>query len=273
MKYSFYSKKAILEVFKTYNGVLQKRLGQNFFIDPNYVEKIFDIILKKIPKKVTLLEIGPGLGALSHLLKDEYDLYCVEIDPLLCKVLHQHYPEIHLFNTDILKFFQETKENKFSYIVGNLPYYITTEILIKVLHLNHKKPIKSIFLVQKEYAEKLLEKNNSISIYVHNFATINKIFSVPKESFFPMPKVESTLIELDFYPEPKCDHVILEKILRMSFRGKRKKIQNSWKMGEALISYETLYQKAEILGINLNLRAEQIQPSIFYELALQIQKA
>lgn len=270
MKFSFYSKKAILEVFQHHKGSLQKRLGQNFLIDPNYVEKILQIILQEIPNNERVLEIGPGLGVLTHCFKDYYQLFCVEIDPILCKVLHEHYPQIQVLNMDILKFLDEEK-NHFLYFVGNLPYYITTEILIKILHLRDK-PIKSIFLIQKEYAEKLLKNNNSISIYVHNFAKVNKILSIPKESFFPIPKVESTLIMFNFYQEPKCDPNILEKILRMSFRGKRKKIQNSWKMGEAFIPYETLYKCAQILEIDVNLRAEQIEPSLFYELALKVSK-
>lgn len=270
MKFLFYSPQMILEEIKKNQGSIQKRLGQNFLIDPNYVEKIFQTILEKIPEKELVLEIGPGLGALTHKLKEIYNLHCVEIDPILVKILKENYRDLLIFNLDILDFLDHQKENLYSFFVGNLPYYITTDILVKILLLRFRKPKRCIFLVQKEYAQKLLERNNSISIFVHNFAEVRKIFSVPKESFFPKPKVDSTLIELEFFLKEKSNPLILEKILRMSFRSKRKKLINSWNKGEKYIPFDLLLEFSNKIHLNTELRPEQIPKEKFYELANSI---
>ncbi|MFN3603405.1 MAG: 16S rRNA (adenine(1518)-N(6)/adenine(1519)-N(6))-dimethyltransferase RsmA [Leptonema sp. (in: bacteria)] len=270
MKYPFYSPRVILEVLKESKGSIQKKLGQNFLIDPNYIEKISNAIRERIPNKADVLEIGPGLGALSHKLIENYNLYCVEIDPILTKILKNILSDINVVNLDILEYLDKNKENEFLYFVGNLPYYITTDILVKVIQLKNQTPKKCIFLVQKEYADKLLEKGNSISIFIHNFAEVNRILKVPKSSFFPKPKVESALIELNLFEKEKCDALVLEKVLRMSFRGKRKKMINSWLMGEEILPIPILVAASQLLGIDINLRAEEIDPNLYYQLAQKI---
>ncbi len=219
MEFPFYSKNKILEVLKNNNANIRKSLGQNFLIDPNYINKITSYIQNKILEK-HLLEIGPGLGALTHFLINTYFLEVVEIDRVLCKILEMQYNnKIKIYNMDILEFIKIGHLKNYSGIIGNLPYYITTDILINVLK-NMKKPGICIFLVQKEYGEKLLENNNSISIYIHNFGECNKILNVPPNAFFPVPKVESVLIEFNIYDTPICK---FRKIIKNEFSFKKKK--------------------------------------------------
>lgn len=269
MEYSFFSKTAIINELKKNNANIRKSLGQNFLIDPNYVKKIINEILKSIPKEKNILEIGPGLGALTFYLSQYYKLEVIEIDKVFCKILNETYNDnIVIHNIDYLEFIKVKPLNQYKYIVGNLPYYITTDIIIEtVRHINDGI---CIFLVQKEYAEKLLENNNSISIFLQNFGYIEKLFVVPRNVFFPVPQVESMLIKIQLYLEPVSNPQILEKILRMSFRQKRKKIINSWQNGEQLISIETLINYSKKINFDYNKRAEEISKEQFYELVNEI---
>jgi len=264
MEYSYLSKYKIIETLKEKNAHIRKSLGQNFLVDPNYINKIINFIKESIPKNSKVLEIGPGLGAITHLLIHYYNVEVVEIDAVLCEILKQSY-SIKIYNIDILKFIKEHSLKDFNYVVGNLPYYITTDIIINTLN-SLQKPSICIFLVQKEYAQKLFEENNSISIYVHNFAKIKKLTLIPKNAFYPIPKVDSMLIQFNLLEKPYCNPKILEKILRMSFRGKRKKIINSWEMGEELINILLLKEKSQILSLDFSKRAEELPKEFFYQL-------
>jgi 16S rRNA (adenine1518-N6/adenine1519-N6)-dimethyltransferase len=271
MDYPFLSKTKILDTLKQKNANIRKSLGQNFLIDPNYIIKIVEAIQLSIPQYSRILEIGPGFGALTFHLKNHYDLVLVEIDRVLCEILKEYFPEQSIHQIDILEYIQNYSLNDFNFIIGNLPYYITTDIIINTIK-SMKKPGICIFLVQKEYAEKLLEENNSISIYLNNFSKISKLFSIPKNAFFPIPQVESMLIKLEVFRETKCNPELLEKILRMSFRSKRKKMINSWQKGDELISISLLREKAEIISLDLTKRAEEIPKEAFYQLVNLISK-
>jgi len=271
MDYPFLSKAKIIDTLKQKNAHIRKSLGQNFLIDPNYIAKIVDAILSNIPHHSRVLEIGPGLGALTFHLKENYQLVLVEIDRILCEILKEYFPEQFIYQMDILEYIQHYSLNDFDYIIGNLPYYLTTDIIINTIKAM-RKPSICIFLVQKEYAEKLIEENNSISIYLNNFSRISKLFSIPKNAFFPIPKVESMLIKLEVFQETKCNPELLEKILRMSFRSKRKKIINSWQKGNELIPISLLKKKAEIISFDFTKRAEEIPKETFYQLVNLISK-
>ncbi|MCS7205477.1 MAG: 16S rRNA (adenine(1518)-N(6)/adenine(1519)-N(6))-dimethyltransferase RsmA [Leptospiraceae bacterium] len=273
MKFPFYSVTRILEEIKKRKGNIRKSLGQNFLIDPNYVEKIYQIIIKEIPKGSLLLEIGPGLGALTHKLLFDYQMHLVEIDPLLCDILKSEIiknESVILNNQDILIYLKENP-SKYEFLIGNLPYYITTDIFTNCVQYA-KKPAKLIFLVQKEYADKLIMKNNSISIYLHNYGRIERFFSIPKESFYPKPEVHSSLILFELWEKTYSDPEVLQKVLRMSFRGKRKKLINSWKMAEEFISISLLKEGAKELSIDIEKRAEDIDFRLFYELVNYVVK-
>ncbi len=271
MDYPFLSKAKIIDTLKQRNANIRKSLGQNFLIDPNYITKIVEAILSNIPNHSRILEIGPGLGSLTFHLKNYYDLVLVEIDRVYCEILKEHFPKQRIYQMDFLEFVQQYSLNDFDSIIGNLPYYITTDIIINTVK-SIKKPGICIFLVQKEYAEKLLEDNNSISIYLNNFSKISKLFYVPKNAFFPIPKVESMLIKLEVYPKTKCNPELLEKLLRMSFRAKRKKIINSWQKGEELVPISLLKEKADLISFDFTKRAEEIPKESFYQLTNLISK-
>ncbi|GIX42616.1 MAG: 16S rRNA (adenine(1518)-N(6)/adenine(1519)-N(6)) -dimethyltransferase [Leptospiraceae bacterium] len=266
MEYPFLSKNKIIETLKQHNANIRKSLGQNFLIDPNYIKKIVSYIKENIPEKSSILEIGPGLGAITFPLMPYYNLTLIEIDPVFYKILKDYLNPIIIYNMDILDYIDQFSLNEFSYVIGNLPYYITTDIIIKTLK-TIKKPSICIFLVQKEYAEKLLEENNSISIYVHNFSRVSKCTNVPPNAFFPVPRVESMLIKIEVFEKPQSNPDILEKILRMSFRSKRKKILNSWQKGIELIPVSLLKEKANTISFDFTKRAEEISKELYYKLA------
>lgn len=274
MHYPFYSKKAILETIQNFGGNIRKSLGQHFLIDPNYVEKIVKIIRASIPEGSTILEIGPGLGAITHRLMEHYRLILVEIDPVLTGILKEYilnYAQLdcQLLQEDILEYFQKNS-GTYSYIAGNLPYYITTEIFMEITKRLQPEGL-GFFMIQKEYAGKILDKKSSLSIYLHNHGEIKRLFSLPAGCFFPEPEVESSFIVFKKHTQPLSPTEILEKILRMSFRNKRKKIINSWKMGEALLPLEVLISTAKKLDIDLEKRAEDIPMETYYRFAREIE--
>lgn len=269
MEYPFFSKVAILDVLKKNQAGIRKSLGQNFLIDPNYVNKIIHEVQKSIPVGNSILEIGPGLGVLTFHLLRYYKTEVVEIDSVFCKILQELYKDyIKIHNIDYLKFIQENKLEFYHYIVGNLPYYITTDILVQTVR--NLKDGLCIFLVQKEYAEKLIQDNHSIAIYVQNFGNIEPLFIVPKSVFFPKPKVDSMLIRIKTHPYPKSHPETLEKILRMSFRQRRKKIINSWQKGEELVNREILISLSKKIQFDFNKRAEEISKEQYYALTNEI---
>ncbi len=266
-KFPYYNKMQIINSLKSRNGAIRNSLGQNFLIDPNYVRKIIEIIKTYIPENQKILEIGPGFGVLTYHLQEKYFIDCVEIDPIICNILNENIinkKKTNLYNLDILKYIEEIGNEFYRYVIGNIPYYITTEIIIQI---SRKRPDFSFFLIQKEYADKLKSLNNSISIFIHNLASVRSFFKIPEKAFFPVPKVKSSFILVEYKKNPESPVKILEKILRMSFRSKRKKIINSWSNGEQVLNYKDMVYIANRVHFDYNKRAEEIPYYKFYELA------
>ena len=250
----------------------KKSLGQNFLIEKNIIKKIVN--LAYINKK-NVLEIGPGKGYLTDeiLKKKPKNLILIEKDYNLAKYLKEKYSAVKtvtVINNDILKFDLTSLLKRKLSILGNLPYNISSQILIKVL--KEEKIINNldnlIFMFQKELGEKIISKFPSkhygrLSIITSFKLKIIKKFLVSPNCFFPKPKVTSMVIH--FKPYKNKSFYIknlsnLEKVTNILFSNKRKMINKNLKK---ILNDKNL---KKISGLNQNLRAENISPNIFYKI-------
>lgn len=259
-------------LMKKYNIVANKNYGQNFLIDENVIDKIIESA--DISKKDLIIEIGPGLGSLtSKLLENAGKVICIEIDKKMLDILHDRfflYDNFELINDDILKvnLKEIIEKNHSSFknvkIVANLPYYITTPIIMKLL--DDRLDIYSItVMVQKEIAERLTDipggKNCGAITYAINYFTDPKlIFNVSKTSFVPSPKVDSSVINLRILESPRVfpkDEKLFFKIIKLAFLQKRKTLVNALNTGE-FGDKNNLENMLENLNIDKQIRGEKL---------------
>ena len=250
----------------------KKSLGQNFLIDKNIIKKIVN--LSKIKNK-NIIEIGPGRGALTEeiLKRKPETLIIIEKDFDLAKELKIKYKNEHsikIYNNDILKFNIEKFISKDTVIFGNLPYNISSQILIKILNFKKWPPKFNdlIFMFQKELGEKIISQFPSsnygrISIISNLRLGIIKKFLVSPNCFFPKPKINSMVIHFqpkyqNFYNIKKISN--LEKVTNILFSNKRKMINKNIKK---LLNKDKI---AKISNLNVNLRPADISPEIYYKI-------
>ena len=255
----------------------KKSLGQNFLIDHNILKKISSLI--KIEDK-SILEIGPGTGNLtSYILKNNpKKLLVVEKDKLLVNHLKKKFEnKIIIINDDILKINEKKLYNERLIVFGNLPYNISTEILAKwIINLDNKNFWFEtlILMFQKEVADRILSKFNSsnygrLTILANWKLEINKICDIKPGSFFPKPKVDSSLLSFKpkkvFYEfkNPKN----LEKITRIFFNQRRKKIKTPFN-----ILFKGNLNVLNRLNLDLNLRPHNLSQDIYYKLTDEFEK-
>ena len=251
----------------------KKSLGQNFLIDHNIVRKIINLV--KVSNK-NVLEIGPGKGALTdEIIKNNpKSLTLIEKDLSICKDLQTKYKKnnnIKIFNKDFLKFNIEKKLKEKTIVFGNLPYNISSQILVKILKFRIWPPKYNnlIFMFQKELGEKIVGKYltsdySRLSIITNYRLDVVKKFDVSSNSFFPKPKITSMVIQ--FKPAKKKNFKIkriesLEKITNVLFSNKRKMINKNIKK---ILSDKKIN---EIKNLNLKKRPSEIQPEIYYKIA------
>lgn len=210
-----------------------KKWGQNFLIDVNIIQFIVSFVPKI--ENCTLVEIGPGLGSLTHLLADLYqEFHIFEIDPIYIQFLKtQNFiqnNQVTIHEGDVLKNYSNL-QHKTLYIVGNLPYYITSDILSMIL--KQSPQLKGgIFMVQREFAERLCKEISSFSVFASFFGKFKILKNVNPRCFYPAPQAESSIIQ--FTPNSKSNlepiHIeLVELVLRTFFWGKRKPIFSSIK--------------------------------------------
>ena len=259
-------------IMKKYNITANKNYGQNFLIDENIVNDI--ITGAQVNKDDLIIEIGPGLGTLTSLLLEKAGkVICVELDKKMINVLKERfilYNNFELLNNDILKvdlnrLISESKTNlKNVKVVANLPYYITTPIIMKLLE--DKLDLTSItVMVQKEVAERLAGINGgkeigSITYSINYYTNPEIIINVPRNSFIPAPNVDSAVIKFDILKEPKIkvsNEELFFKVIKFSFLQKRKTLINSLS-NSGLVSKESLEKILNDLNIDLKIRAEQL---------------
>ena len=251
---------------------LKKSLGQNFLIDKNIINKIIN---SSVIKNRDIVEIGPGEGALTKeiLKRKPKSLILIEKDNFLANNLKKDYLEnklVKIVNNDILKFNLESVLKKNSLIIGNLPYNISSQILVKILKFKNWPPkFKDlIFMFQKELGDKIIGKYLSpfygrLSIITNYRLKIINSFLVSRNCFFPKPKVTSQVIH--FQPIKKAGVKIrnienLEKITNIIFSNKRKMINKNIKK---IINTKKI---KKISGLDLNLRPTDLKPDLFYKI-------
>lgn len=257
---------------------LKKKFGQNFIIDENIINKIIDN--SKIDKDTLVIEIGPGAGSLTYkLARVAKNVLCYEIDTTLKDILNDNlkeYDNVSIIFNDFLK--SNVKEDlknfeyKTVYVVANLPYYITTPIIMKII--DDKIPVdKMVVMVQKEVGDRFKadvgsKDYNSLSIYLNYYYDVKKVMDVSKNVFLPKPKVDSIVVE--FIKKEKTLDVnnldVFFKLVRDSFTQKRKTLRNNLKR-YPLDEIEEVLNKH---NMDLTIRAEQVSSKIFAEIANKI---
>ncbi len=268
-----------------YNITANKNYGQNFLIDENVVNGIIE--QAQVSRNDLVIEIGPGLGTLtSSLLDYAGKVICIELDTNMLKILNDRfglYNNFELINNDVLKvdlhnLISKNSNFKKVKVVANLPYYITTPIIMKLLE--DKLNLTSItVMVQKEVAERLTEtpggKNTGSITYSINYYTNAKtILEVPKTSFIPSPKVDSSVIKLDVLDNPKIkvlNEEIFFKIVKCAFMQKRKTLINSLS-NSGISNKEILENILTELNIDTRIRAEQLTLEQFGMLSDKLSK-
>ena len=215
----------------------RKRLGQNFLVHEHVLEAIVDLLALKTDDLV--LEIGPGLGALTRRLVDRAaGVWAVEVDPFLIQRLQESdltaHPKFHLISGDILKVpLAEILPKHRIKLIGNLPYSISTPVLFRVLEL--RAYFSSIVLmVQKEVADRIAsapgaKTYGTLSVWCQIHGQVTKKLQVSPEAFFPQPKVRSTVLKMELYPRPRIpleEMTVLRGLLRAAFGQRRKTLGN-----------------------------------------------
>ena len=273
---------ATKEIINKYSFAFQKKFGQNFLIDSNVLESI--IRGAEITKDDFVLEIGPGIGTMTqYLCEAARQVVAVEIDKMLIPILEDtlsEYDNVEVINQDVLKvdiksLAEEKNNGKPIKVVANLPYYITTPIIMGLFESG--VPIDSItIMVQKEVADRMQTVPGSkdygaLSLAVQYYATAKVILNVSATCFMPRPNVDSAVIKLTRHKEPTvnvADEKLMFKIIRASFNQRRKTLVNGLKNSPELsFSKEQIVKAIEKIGKPETIRGEALTLEEFAELA------
>lgn len=252
---------------------LKKSLGQNFLTDVNIVRKIVNTA--NVDENTSVIEIGPGIGALTEILLEQAnDVTAVEIDQRLIPILEQTFSEenFQVINQDFLNIKPEelqslVQKDKVK-VVANLPYYITTAIITKIL-LEMPFIDELYIMVQKEVAERIAadsrtKKYNSLSVFCQTISEVNYEFTVKKTVFDPVPKIDSAIISFK-RKEHNVNILEFEKFVQNAFKQKRKTLVNNLNATYGL-SKQDIITFLEENEIKTNIRSEEISVSEFQEL-------
>ena len=260
------------QVLQKYGFRFQKKFGQNFLIDGHVLDRIVEA--SGITKEDTVLEIGPGIGTMTqYLAKSAGQVIAVEIDKNLIPILEDtlsEYGNVKVINADILKtdiaaLAETCNGGRALKVVANLPYYITTPIVMALLE--GKAPIESItIMVQKEVADRMQcgpgsKDYGALSLAVQYYAKPEVVANVPPNCFMPRPGVGSAVIRLTLYPEPVV-RVKSEKklfaVIRASFNQRRKTLVNGLAGGGLSLTKEDVAKALAAMGLPENVRGETL---------------
>lgn len=267
-----YSPSTIKDIMNRYGFKFSKKLGQNFLIDGNIISNICDN--SEVSENDEIIEIGPGIGVLSYeLCKRAKKVVAIELDKTLIPVLNENLEEFDNFKLiqgDVLKIdleslIAEEFEGKSIKIVANLPYYITTPIIMKLLE--EKLAIdKIVVMVQKEVADRFASKPGSksygaITIAVNYYADVRTVVNVPSTVFMPRPNVDSAVIMLDILKKPRvevADEQLMFKLIKSSFGQRRKTILNALSSMDMGLEKEEIKEVLESSGFDPRIRGEKL---------------
>ncbi len=274
--------KNTIEVLQKYNFTFQKKFGQNFLIDTRVLERI--ISEAKIGQDDMVLEIGPGIGTMTqYLCESAREVIAVEIDQNLIPILEdtlKEYDNVTVINEDILKLdinkiVEEKNGNRPIKVVANLPYYITTPIIMGLFE--NKVNVDSItIMVQKEVADRMQSGPGSkdygaLSLAVQYYSKPEIVANVPPNCFMPRPNVSSAVIRLKKHEQPFVevkDEKLMFKIIRASFNQRRKTLTNGIKNSPELsFSKEQVAEALGAMGLNENIRGEALTLSQFAKIS------
>mgnify|MGYP002853389200 CR=1 FL=1 len=272
-------------IMNKYGITANKAYGQNFLIDEDAVSSIVE--KAEVNKDDLIIEIGPGLGTLTYLLLERAGkVISIELDPNMIKILNDRfslYENFELINEDILKvdlnkLINDNSNYKHVKVVANLPYYITTPIIMKLLE--SKYDLESItVMVQKEVALRLTDtpggdETGAITYSINYYTSPALVLDVSKESFMPVPKVDSSVIKLTLLKEPPVkvkDEKFFFKVIKCAFLQKRKTLVNSLSNNK-VASKDELESILEKLNIDLKIRAEKLSLEDFASLSNMLYK-
>ncbi|MCM8778628.1 MAG: 16S rRNA (adenine(1518)-N(6)/adenine(1519)-N(6))-dimethyltransferase RsmA [Candidatus Omnitrophica bacterium] len=267
----------LTKLLELYNLSPKKFLGQHFLIDKNIQEKI--IANCQISNEDVVLEIGPGLGALTEeLCRKAKFVYAIEKDELFCNLLKERFKlfkNLRIINDDILKFRlppQESPKHRLK-VIGNLPYYISTPILTYLL--KNRQHISSIYIsLQKELAQRIIARPGSknygaLTIFVNFYTKPEILFPIKRTCFYPRPEVDSCFLRIKILIKPKVNKQfenLFFSIVRLTFQKRRKKILNALlksKLGLKKEEWERIFKD---IGIQPQRRPENLSIEDFFNL-------
>lgn len=265
--------KNTIEILQKYNFNFQKKFGQNFLINTGVLEDIIDAA--EVTDEDMVLEIGPGIGTMTqYLCENAGQVIAVEIDTNLIPILKDTlsaYDNVRIINDDILKvdineLAREYNNGRPIKVVANLPYYITTPIIMGLFESH--VPIESItVMVQKEVADRMqagpgTKDYGALSLAVQYYSKPQIVVNVPPSCFMPQPKVGSTVISLRRHQQPVVqveDEKLMFKVIRASFNQRRKTLANGLNnYGGINLTKEQIQQSIEELGVPVNIRGEAL---------------
>lgn len=285
--YHLINPKNTIQVLKEYDIHFQKKYGQNFLIDSHVMNKI--IRAADITKDDFVLEIGPGIGTMTQFLcESAREVLAVEIDKKLIPVLEDtlgRYDNVRIINGDILKqdigkIVKEYNDGRPIKIAANLPYYITTPIIMGILE--NEVPVESItVMVQKEVAERMQAEPGSktygaLSLAVQYYAEPYLAANVPENCFMPRPNVASAVIRLKCYDTPPVsvnNRKLMFDIIRASFQQRRKTLCNGIRNYAGIgIPNERVTEALESMGLDANVRGETLTLEQYAMLSNKLEK-
>lgn len=267
-------------IMKTNSIFAKKMFGQNFLIDDNILQNI--VKSANVNEQDTVIEIGPGLGNLTHyILEKGANVIAFEIDTDMIRILNDRFSEkntLEIINKDILKvdMWEYLKDRKVK-IIANLPYYITSPIIFKLLE--YRKNIESItIMIQKEVADRINAKPHSkdygvLTINTNYMADVVKILNVPNTSFIPAPNVTSAVIQIIPNEDKENDlgikdEEVFKDLVKKAFSARRKKLSNSLQNSRINnMSKQDIENLIENVGLNLNCRAEEVTIEQYAEMS------
>ena len=271
-----------IAVLQKYDFVFQKKFGQNFLIDTHVLDKI--VSAAQITKEDVVLEIGPGIGTLTqYLAYQAKEVIAVEIDKALIPILQDTlsaYDNVTILNEDILKvdinrLVEEKNQGKPIKVVANLPYYITTPIIMGLFERH--VPVASItVMVQKEVADRMqvgpgTKDYGALSLAVQYYAEPYIVANVPQNCFMPRPKIGSAVIRLTRHEKPPVevkDEKLMFRLIRASFNQRRKTLANGLKNDSSLPYTKEVVEKAIAdCGFSPTIRGEALTLEEFAKLA------